>query len=58
MYFGFILTKIEIEFYLQPSFLAWTNEIQDTLNFKKHGDSAFRSKDFAAAIQSYSKVGL
>ncbi|KMZ58083.1 Protein kinase-like protein [Zostera marina] len=38
-----------------PSFLAWTNEIQDTLNFKKHGDSAFRSKDFAAAIQSYSK---
>lgn len=34
----------------------WTNQIQETLNSKKHGDTAFRAKDFATAIESYTEV--
>lgn len=30
--------------------------MQDTLNSKKHGDTAFRAKDFATAIDSYTQV--
>ncbi|XP_062085089.1 serine/threonine-protein kinase BSK5-like [Humulus lupulus] len=37
------------------SFQMWTNQIQETLNAKKRGDSAFRSKDYAIAIDSYTK---
>ncbi|KAL5580865.1 hypothetical protein UlMin_013307 [Ulmus minor] len=37
------------------SFQMWTNQIQETLNSKKRGDSAFRAKDFATAIDSYTK---
>ncbi|KAF4349449.1 hypothetical protein CsatB_029959 [Cannabis sativa] len=37
------------------SFQMWTNQIQETLNAKKRGDSAFRSKDYATAIDSYTK---
>lgn len=35
------------------SFQMWTNQMQETLNSKKHGDTAFRAKDFATAIDSY-----
>ncbi|KAL6200277.1 hypothetical protein ACLB2K_030059 [Fragaria x ananassa] len=37
------------------SFQMWTNQIQETLNSKKHGDTAFRAKDFATAIESYTE---
>ncbi|KAK9940658.1 hypothetical protein M0R45_017308 [Rubus argutus] len=37
------------------SFQMWTNQIQETLNSKKHGDVAFRAKDFATAIESYTE---
>ncbi|XP_057456176.1 serine/threonine-protein kinase BSK5-like [Lotus japonicus] len=37
------------------SFQMWTNQIQDTLNSKKHGDSAFRAKDFSMAIDCYTQ---
>lgn len=30
--------------------------MQETLNCKKHGDTAFRAKDFATAIDRYTKV--
>ncbi len=32
--------------------------MQDTLNCKTHGDTAFRAKDFATAIARYTKVSL
>ncbi|KAF5747599.1 serine/threonine-protein kinase [Tripterygium wilfordii] len=35
------------------SFQMWTSQMQETLNSKKHGDSAFRAKDFATAIDCY-----
>ncbi|KAI4334574.1 hypothetical protein L6164_019248 [Bauhinia variegata] len=37
------------------SFQMWTNQIQETLNSKKHGDSAFRAKDFSMAIDYYTQ---
>ncbi|XP_078427893.1 serine/threonine-protein kinase BSK5-like isoform X2 [Wolffia australiana] len=37
------------------SFQVWTNQMQETLNSKKRGDSAFRNKDFAAAVESYTQ---
>ncbi|XP_058762671.1 serine/threonine-protein kinase BSK5-like [Vicia villosa] len=37
------------------SFQMWTNQIQDTLNFKKRGDSAFIAKDFSTAIDYYTQ---
>ncbi|KAF3449026.1 hypothetical protein FNV43_RR09750 [Rhamnella rubrinervis] len=37
------------------SFQMWTNQMQDTLNSKKHGDTAFRAKDFATAIDCYTQ---
>ncbi|KAF5734490.1 Kinase protein with tetratricopeptide repeat domain isoform 1 [Tripterygium wilfordii] len=37
------------------SFQMWTNQMQETLNSKKKGDSAFRHKDFRAAIDCYSQ---
>lgn len=30
--------------------------MQETLNLKKHGDTAFRAKDFATAIKCYTQV--
>lgn len=32
--------------------------MQETLNFKKHGDTAFRAKDYATAIDCYTQVFL
>lgn len=37
------------------SFQMWTNQMQETLNSKKHGDTAFRAKDFGTAIDCYSQ---
>ncbi|CAO2840778.1 unnamed protein product [Amaranthus hypochondriacus] len=37
------------------SFQVWTSQIQETLNCKKHGDTAFRAKDFATAIKCYTQ---
>ncbi|KAF9617657.1 hypothetical protein IFM89_037720 [Coptis chinensis] len=37
------------------SFQMWTNQMQETLNSKKKGDSAFRHKDFVAAIECYTQ---
>ncbi|KAK7262514.1 hypothetical protein RJT34_30088 [Clitoria ternatea] len=37
------------------SFQMWTNQIQDTLNSKKHGDSAFHARDFSTAIECYTQ---
>ncbi|KAI3443068.1 Protein kinase domain-containing protein [Psidium guajava] len=37
------------------SFQMWTNQMQETLNSKKHGDSAFRAKDFGTAIDCYTQ---
>lgn len=37
------------------SFQMWTNQMQDTLNSKKKGDSAFRHKDFKTATECYSQ---
>ncbi|KAI3853350.1 hypothetical protein MKX03_021904 [Papaver bracteatum] len=35
------------------SFQMWTNQMQETLNSKKHGDTAFRAKEFSTAIECY-----
>ncbi|CAN4115982.1 unnamed protein product [Withania somnifera] len=37
------------------SFQMWTNQMQETLNSKKHGDAAFRAKDFTTAIDCYTQ---
>lgn len=37
------------------SFQMWTKQMQETLNSKKQGDSAFRAKDFVTAIDCYSQ---
>lgn len=43
---------------MQLSFQVWTNQMQETLNSKKLGDSAFRAKDFTAAIDCYRQVSF
>ncbi|KAG5068934.1 hypothetical protein JHK85_001311 [Glycine max] len=37
------------------SFQLWTSQMQETLNLKKHGDTAFRAKDFITAIDCYTQ---
>ncbi|KAJ4835233.1 Serine/threonine-protein kinase bsk3 [Turnera subulata] len=37
------------------SFQMWTDEMQETLNLKKSGDSAFKQKDFKVAIDFYTQ---
>ncbi|KAL2658961.1 hypothetical protein AAZX31_03G065400 [Glycine max] len=37
------------------SFQLWTSQMQETLNLKKHGDTAFRAKDFVTAIDCYTQ---
>ncbi|KAJ6806865.1 putative serine/threonine-protein kinase BSK3 isoform X2 [Iris pallida] len=37
------------------SFQMWTNQMQETLNSKKRGDTAFCHKDFSSAIDCYSQ---
>ncbi|QHN98968.1 uncharacterized protein DS421_13g393890 [Arachis hypogaea] len=38
------------------SFQMWTNQIQETLNSKNLGDTAFRARDFSTAIDYYTQV--
>ncbi|KAK1420837.1 hypothetical protein QVD17_22728 [Tagetes erecta] len=35
------------------SFQMWTNQLQEALNGRKRGDTAFKAKDYNAAIESY-----
>ncbi|CAA2941899.1 probable serine threonine- kinase At5g41260 [Olea europaea subsp. europaea] len=37
------------------SFQMWTNQMQETLNYKKQGDAAFLAKDFITAIDRYTQ---
>nr|GMD61281.1 probable serine/threonine-protein kinase At5g41260 [Ipomoea batatas] len=37
------------------SFQMWTGQIQDTLNSRKRGDTAFRAKDLTTAIDCYTE---
>ncbi|CAJ1933209.1 unnamed protein product [Sphenostylis stenocarpa] len=37
------------------SFQMWTNQIQETLNSKKQGDSAFHARDLSTAIDCYTQ---
>ncbi|KAK9273718.1 hypothetical protein L1049_018528 [Liquidambar formosana] len=37
------------------SFQMWTDQMQETLDSKKKGDTAFRQKDFRAAIEGYTQ---
>lgn len=37
------------------SFQMWTHQMQETLNSKKKGDSAFRHKEFKTAIECYTQ---
>lgn len=37
------------------SFQMWTNQMQETLNSKKKGDTAFRHKEFNTAIDCYTQ---
>ncbi|KAG6784764.1 hypothetical protein POTOM_010470 [Populus tomentosa] len=37
------------------SFQMWTDEMQETLNTKKKGDSAFKQKDYRIAIECYTQ---
>ncbi|XP_050386420.1 serine/threonine-protein kinase BSK3-like [Argentina anserina] len=37
------------------SFQMWTDQMQETLDSKKNGDSAFKRKDFRTAIECYSQ---
>lgn len=40
----------------QFSFQMWTGEMQENMDCKKHGDTAFRAKDFETAIEFYTEV--
>ncbi|ESQ40110.1 hypothetical protein EUTSA_v10013351mg [Eutrema salsugineum] len=37
------------------SFQMWTDEMQENMDYKMHGDAAFRSKDFETAIEFYTE---
>ncbi|KAL0728748.1 hypothetical protein Bca4012_024841 [Brassica carinata] len=34
----------------------WTGEMQENMDYKKHGDAAFRAKDFDTAIEFYTEL--
>ncbi|KAF5476184.1 hypothetical protein F2P56_007919, partial [Juglans regia] len=51
----FCTDSARLLFKLQLSFQMWTSQMQETLNCKKHGDTAFRAKDFETAIDRYTK---
>ncbi|KAF0897688.1 hypothetical protein E2562_000406 [Oryza meyeriana var. granulata] len=40
---------------LEVSFHSWTGQVYDSILVKKHEDSAFQSKDFAIAVECYSR---
>ncbi|EFH38574.1 hypothetical protein ARALYDRAFT_333388 [Arabidopsis lyrata subsp. lyrata] len=37
------------------SFQMWTGQMQENMDYKKHGDAAFRAKDFETAIEFYTE---
>ncbi|KAK1374391.1 Kinase protein with tetratricopeptide repeat domain [Heracleum sosnowskyi] len=37
------------------SFQMWTNQVQETINSKKKGDTAFRRKEFGSAVESFTQ---
>ncbi|KAF2556710.1 hypothetical protein F2Q68_00018069 [Brassica cretica] len=37
------------------SFQMWTGDLQENTDYKKHGDAAFRAKDFETAIEFYTE---
>ncbi|CAH8391340.1 unnamed protein product [Eruca vesicaria subsp. sativa] len=37
------------------SFQMWTGDMQENADYKKHGDAAFRAKDFETAIEFYTE---
>jgi hypothetical protein len=37
------------------SFQMWTGEMQENADYKKHGDAAFRAKDFETAVEFYTE---
>ena len=41
---------------LQFSFQMWTGRMQENIDYKKHGDAAFRAKDYETAIEFYTEV--
>lgn len=43
---------------LQFSFQMWTGQMQENMDYKKHGDAAFRAKDFETAIEFYTEVSF
>ena len=43
---------------LQLSFQEWTQQMRDMLDARKRGNSAFKDKDFKAAIDCYSQMGM
>uniref|UniRef100_A0A6N2LUG2 Serine/threonine-protein kinase BSK1-like TPR repeats domain-containing protein n=1 Tax=Salix viminalis TaxID=40686 RepID=A0A6N2LUG2_SALVM len=49
-----IFTFQAITHYHSLSFQMWTDEMQETLNAKKKGDSAFKQKDYRIAIVLHS----
>jgi BR-signaling kinase len=42
----------------QLSFQEWTQQMRDMLDARKRGDFAFKDKDFKAAIDCYTQVGM
>lgn len=42
--------------FLQLSFQMWTNQMQESLNYKKNCDVAFRSKDYTTAVHFYTQI--
>lgn len=57
-FFSFMPLNFFFFFHLQLSFQMWTNQIQETINAKKNGDSAFKAKDFNTAIEHYTLVRI
>jgi hypothetical protein len=43
---------------LQLSLQSWTGELSESFVAKRHAHNAFKSKDFATAVQCYSKGAL
>jgi hypothetical protein len=41
---------------LQLSLQSWTGELSESFVVKRHADNAFKSKDFATAVECYSRV--
>ena len=41
---------------MQFSFQMWTGDLQENNDYKKHGDAAFRAKDFETGIEFYTEV--